>query len=119
MRCLLQLSAARAARPRPRGKSLRRRQLALTIPGSSIKIIATNSTSGAAPVKAEAGDKVRVKVGDHTGRRGVVEAIEGEKLVLRLEESGVKTRVTAEQITNYSLAARKAWVTGPDRAVGR
>jgi hypothetical protein len=70
-------------------------------------------------VKAEAGDKVRVKVGDHTGRRGVVEAVEGDKLVLRIEESGSKVRVTPEQITNYSLAARKAWVTGPDRAVGR
>jgi hypothetical protein len=28
-------------------------------------------------------------------------------------------RVLAEEITNFSLAARKAWVTGPDRAVGR
>jgi hypothetical protein len=71
------------------------------------------------PVKAEAGDKVRVKVGDHTGRRGIVEAVEGHKLVLRIEESGSKLHVTPEQITNYSLAARKAWVTGPDRAVGR
>jgi hypothetical protein len=70
-------------------------------------------------VKAEVGDKVRVKAGDHTGSRGVVEAVEGDKLVLRLEESGPNVRVTAEQITNYSLAARKAWVTGPDRAVGR
>jgi uncharacterized protein (DUF4415 family) len=24
-----------------------------------------------------------------------------------------------ELVTNFSLAARKAWVTGPDRAVGR
>jgi hypothetical protein len=70
-------------------------------------------------VKAETGDKVRVKVGDHTGKRGVVEVVEGEKLVLRLEESGSKVRVTSEQVTNYSLAARKAWVTEPDRAVGR
>jgi len=70
-------------------------------------------------VKAEAGDKVRVKVGAHAGQRGVVEAIDGEKLLVRLEESGAKTRVTPEQLTNFSLAARKAWVTGPDRAVGR
>jgi hypothetical protein len=28
-------------------------------------------------------------------------------------------RVLPEQVTNYSLAARKAWVTGPDRRVGR
>ena len=32
---------------------------------------------------------------------------------------GSKVRVTPEQITNFSLAARKAWVTEPDRAVGR
>src|SRR5262249_39187995 len=53
------------------------------------------------------------------GERGVVEAVDGEKLLVRLEESDVKVRVTAEQVTNYSLAARKAWVTEPDRAVGR
>jgi hypothetical protein len=70
-------------------------------------------------VKAQAGDKVRLKVGTHVGGRGVVEAIDGEKLLVRLEESGSMTRVTPEQVTNFSLAARKAWVTGPDRAVGR
>jgi hypothetical protein len=70
-------------------------------------------------LKAEQGDKVRVKVGNHSGERGVVEAVEGEKLLVRLEESGANVLVTPEQVTNYSLAARKAWVTGPDRAVGR
>jgi hypothetical protein len=70
-------------------------------------------------VQAEAGDKLRLKAGSHAGRRGVVESIDGEKLLVRLEESGAKVRVTSEQITNFSLAARKAWVTGPDRAVGR
>src|SRR5262249_29221307 len=71
------------------------------------------------PVKAVAGDKVRLKVGEHAGERGLVEAVDGEKLLIRLEESASKVRVTPEQVTNYSLAARKAWVTGPDRAVGR
>ena len=28
-------------------------------------------------------------------------------------------RMTPEQVTNYSLATRRAWVTDPDRAVGR
>jgi hypothetical protein len=69
-------------------------------------------------VKAAVGDKVRVKVGGHTGERGFVESIEGEKLVIRLE-SARKVIVAPEGLTNYSLAARKAWVTGPDRAVGR
>jgi hypothetical protein len=70
-------------------------------------------------VKAATGDKVRLKVGDRAGERGLVEGIDGEKLLIRLENSGAKVRVTPEQVTNYSLAARKAWVTGPDRAVGR
>jgi hypothetical protein len=70
-------------------------------------------------VKAVAGDKVRLKVGAHAGKRGLVEAVDGEKLLIRLDESISKVRVTPEQLTNYSLAARKAWVTGPDRAVGR
>ena len=70
-------------------------------------------------MKAEAGDKVRLKIGDHAGERGLVESVDGEKLLIRLEKSGAKVRATPEQITNFSLAARKAWVTGPDRAVGR
>jgi hypothetical protein len=74
---------------------------------------------GRAPVKATAGDKVRVKISDHADQRGVVESVDGDKLLVRLEQSGLKIRLTAEQVTNYSLAARKAWKTEPDRAVGR
>src|SRR5262249_50648010 len=46
-------------------------------------------------------------------------AVEGEKLVVRPDGSADTVRVCPEGVTNYSLAARKAWVTGPDRAVGR
>jgi hypothetical protein len=70
-------------------------------------------------MKAAAGDKVRLKAGTHAGARGFLEAFDDEKLVVRLEDSGLKIRVTPEQITNFSLAARKAWVTEPARAVGR
>jgi hypothetical protein len=70
-------------------------------------------------LKAQLGDKVRVKVGAHAGGRGQVDAIEGEKLVVRLDGSGLALRVPRDGVTNFSLAARKAWVTGPDRAVGR
>lgn len=65
------------------------------------------------------GDKVRLKTGPHSGERGVVDAIDGARLVVRLDRSGQKARVLAEQVTNFSLAARKAWVTEPHRAVGR
>lgn len=70
-------------------------------------------------MEAAAGDKVRVKFGEHAGERGVVEGTEGEKLLIRLEKSGHRFRVTPEHVTNFSLAARKAWVTDPDRPVGR
>jgi hypothetical protein len=70
-------------------------------------------------VKAVAGDKVRVKSGSHSGERGVIEGIDGGKFLVRLEGSGGSVRVVPESVTNFSLAARKAWVTGPDRAVGR
>ena len=62
---------------------------------------------------------MRLKAGTHAGARGFLDAFDKEILVIRLEDSGLKVRVTPEQITNFSLAARKAWVTEPDRAVGR
>ena len=70
-------------------------------------------------MKAEAGDKVRLKAGTYAGARGFLDAFDDEKLVVRLEHSGLRVRVSPEQITNFSLAARKAWVTEPERAVGR
>jgi hypothetical protein len=70
-------------------------------------------------LKAKAGDKVRVKAGAHVGERGVVEMVDGEKLTVRLEKSGGSVRLLPDQVTNFSLAARKAWATEPDRAVGR
>jgi hypothetical protein len=71
------------------------------------------------PVHPESGDKVRVKAGPHAGERGVVEAIEGDRFQVRLAATGRVVRLAADAVTNFSLAARKAWVTEPDRAVGR
>jgi hypothetical protein len=70
-------------------------------------------------MNAEIGDKVRLRGDDHPGQRGIVEAVEGGKLAVRLEGSGQRTWLTPEQVTNFSLAARKAWVTDPHRRVGR
>src|SRR5262249_59985646 len=70
-------------------------------------------------VKAKPGDKVRLKVGEHRGERGVIVAVEEGHFDVRLDVSGQTVRVLAEEITNFSLAARKAWVTDPGRAVGR
>lgn len=70
-------------------------------------------------MKADFGDKVRLKAGAHRGERGVVSSVEGDKLLVRLETSGLLVRVLPEAVINYSLAARKAWVTEPNRRVGR
>jgi hypothetical protein len=38
---------------------------------------------------------------------------------VRLDSTGDVVRVTLTDVTNYSLAARKAWESMPDRRVGR
>ena len=70
-------------------------------------------------MKAETGDKVRLKAKRRAGSRGIIEATQDGKLVIRLEDSGQKVMVVPEEVTNLSLAARKAWVSMPDRRVGR
>jgi uncharacterized protein (DUF4415 family) len=70
-------------------------------------------------VRVEVGDKVRLKAKNHSGSRGIIEATQDGKLVVRLEDSGQKVLVAPEEATNLSLAARKAWVSMPDRHVGR
>jgi uncharacterized protein (DUF4415 family) len=70
-------------------------------------------------MKAEAGDKVRLKAKGHLGARGIVETNKGGRLVVQLENSDQRVMVVPEEVTNLSLAARKAWVSLPDRRVGR
>jgi hypothetical protein len=70
-------------------------------------------------LKPETGDKVRLKAGDHSGERAVIDEIDGDEMLVRLEQSGKTVRVLPDQVTNFSLAARKAWKTEPQRAVGR
>lgn len=69
--------------------------------------------------KAEIGDKVRLKSGARFGARGAVETTREDKLVVRLEENDQKILIAPEEVTNLSLAARRAWVSMPDRRVGR
>jgi hypothetical protein len=70
-------------------------------------------------LKAEIGDKVRLKAGSHRGRRAVIRVIEGGKLWVQLDDSKKIVQARAETVINYSLAARKAWKTEPNRGVGR
>jgi len=68
---------------------------------------------------AEPGDKVRLKHADHAGERGIVETIEKGSFVVRVEGTGATLKVVPEDVTNLSLAARKAWQSLPTRRVGR
>lgn len=70
-------------------------------------------------MKIETGDKVRLKSGDHFGARGVIEATQNDTFLVQLVDSGKRIRVTREEVTNLSLAARKAWKSMPNRSVGR
>jgi hypothetical protein len=68
---------------------------------------------------ARKGDKVRVKTGLASGMRATIEQVTAEGLVLRLQASSEVVSVSSESIVNYSLAARKAWESMPQRNVGR
>ncbi len=70
-------------------------------------------------MRSAVGDKVKIKTGPHLGERGLIVSLAGERLVVRLDGTNASVRVRAMDITNYSLAARKAWKTEPGRKVGR
>ena len=65
------------------------------------------------------GDKVRLK--DHNGTpvRGVVAAVHATELLVRLDDPEELIAVAPARVTNFSLAARKAWKNMPHRRVGR
>ncbi len=64
---------------------------------------------------AQIGDKVRIRSGIHAKARGVVQATGGESLEIQLDEDSL-IQARPEAITNYSLAARRAWQVMPKQA---
>ncbi|MBE3559976.1 MAG: mitochondrial 54S ribosomal protein L40 [Ktedonobacteraceae bacterium] len=56
------------------------------------------------------GDSVRIRSGDDRGQKGTIQMVTAEHVEILLE-NGERTRVSPLEITNYSLAARKAWQT--------
>jgi uncharacterized protein (DUF4415 family) len=70
-------------------------------------------------MEPEIGDKVKLKRHHGAPARGVVEEVHGDEFLVRLEESGELVAVPSESVTNFSLAARKAWKNMPHRQVGR
>jgi uncharacterized protein (DUF4415 family) len=61
------------------------------------------------------GDKIRIRSGIYTGARGIIRAELNGLLEIELDDSKVLS-VPAKEVTNYSLAARRAWQVMPKRA---
>jgi hypothetical protein len=66
------------------------------------------------------GDKVKLKrsAAVAAGAHGVITEA-SDPLSVRLDESGEIITVSTDMVTNFSLAARKAWQNMPERNVGR
>ncbi len=67
------------------------------------------------PDSHQNGDKIRIKVGNHRGERAIILSGTNELLDVQLGTL-VIVRLPSSHITNYSLAARRAWQTMPKRA---
>ena len=65
------------------------------------------------------GDKIRIKGGKLADKRGILLRPHSGKWVVSIPDPDVTLMVSAEEFTNYSLAARRAWRSMPDRKVGR
>ncbi len=65
------------------------------------------------------GDKVRVKRGPFAGERGILVRSTSDKWIVHLVNKDSQILVPADDLTNFSLAARRAWQSMPDREVGR
>lgn len=65
------------------------------------------------------GDKVRIKKGPFATRRGTLLRRESGKWLVALADGAETTIVDGSDLTNFSLAARRAWQSMPHRNVGR
>jgi uncharacterized protein (DUF4415 family) len=61
------------------------------------------------------GDKVRVKSGAHAGVRAILGKVASNLLVVVIDSTET-VMLAPDALTNYSLAARKAWAIMPKRA---
>jgi hypothetical protein len=65
------------------------------------------------------GDKVRIKAGPYSGQRGLLLRQKSDGWIVHLVLSDSYVLIREDHLTNYSLAARRAWRSMPDRKVGR
>src|SRR5262245_56451175 len=67
------------------------------------------------PTGYRAGDKVRIRSGPLSGRRGIIEGELNGELEVELD-TGETIVVPARTVTNYSAATRAAWQNMPKKA---
>jgi hypothetical protein len=65
------------------------------------------------------GDKIALRRLGSGHARGVVETVIGDSVRVRLGSTGELVTASRREVINYSSAARKAWLSRPQRAVGR
>jgi len=65
------------------------------------------------------GDKIRIKCGEFRGERGILMQTHSGKWTVSLAQKDRTVLVSTQELTNYSLAARRAWQSMPNRKVGR
>jgi len=63
----------------------------------------------------ESGDKVRVRDGPYAGLRGILAGLDAGTAQVHSDD-GADFSVHIDQVTNYSLAARRSWRATPKRA---
>lgn len=70
-------------------------------------------------LQSKRGDKVKIKRAEFKGERGIVVSVSKKRLFVQIAGAAAPVSVHDSDVTNYSLAARKAWENMPDRRVGR
>src|SRR5262249_49903887 len=63
--------------------------------------------------------KVRIKCGKFASERGVLTRPHSGKWIVSMREGSLTAILSSSELTNFSLAARRAWRSMPDRKVGR
>jgi hypothetical protein len=63
------------------------------------------------------GDKVLILRGDYQGQRGIIDDIQEYTVTVVLP--ACVTTLSIDYLQNFSSAARKAWLTRPNRSAGR
>jgi hypothetical protein len=67
------------------------------------------------PEGFQPGDKVRIRSGPDKGSRGIIQSESNGLLEVQLDSSDI-IYIEPEKITNFSLAARRAWKAMPKQA---